>query len=82
MPWFPLPSVPTLTLATPDALSGAVNAPPPAPSTVNVTVPVGVPEPGVTAATVALNETGCPNTDGSGTDVTTVLVCFCVGVTV
>ena len=40
----------------------------PVPNTVapflNVTVPVGVPLPGATAATVAVNVTDWPNTDG------------------
>ena len=30
----------------------------------NVTVPVGVPTPGDTALTVAVNTTDCPNTEG------------------
>ncbi|GAA5610956.1 hypothetical protein Spla01_02103 [Streptomyces platensis] len=39
-----------------------------------VTVPVGVPEPGGTGATVAVKVTVCPDTDGSGDDVTVVVV--------
>ncbi|NXY99905.1 hypothetical protein HYE82_37200, partial [Streptomyces sp. BR123] len=39
-----------------------------------VTVPVGLPAPGATGATVAVNTTGSPTTDGSGEDVTCVLV--------
>jgi hypothetical protein len=46
------------------------------PSTVapflNVTVPVGVPFPGATAATVAVNVTDWPNTDGLCEEITTV----------
>jgi hypothetical protein len=37
-----------------------------------VTVPVGVPEPGATALTVAVNVTLCPKTDGLTDDVTVV----------
>ncbi|MFE7546367.1 hypothetical protein [Streptomyces platensis] len=39
-----------------------------------MTVPVGVPAPGATGATVAVNVTDWPTTDGSGDDVTTVVV--------
>ena len=39
-----------------------------------VTVPVGVPAPGATGATVAVNVTGWPNADGSGDEVTVVVV--------
>jgi hypothetical protein len=38
----------------------------------NVTVPVGVPEPGATALTVAVNVTDWPNTDALTDDVTVV----------
>src|SRR5205085_3126341 len=41
---------------------------------VNTTVPVGVPAPGATAETVAVNVTGRPKTDGDGLAVTTVAV--------
>ncbi|GAO05924.1 hypothetical protein TPA0598_01_02940 [Streptomyces lydicamycinicus] len=40
----------------------------------NVTVPVGVPAPGATGETVAVNVTGAPTTDGSGDEVTVVVV--------
>ncbi|MEE4417851.1 MULTISPECIES: hypothetical protein [Streptomyces] len=39
-----------------------------------VTVPVGVPAPGATGATVAVMDTVCPNVDGSGDEVTVVVV--------
>ncbi|MFK4146376.1 hypothetical protein, partial [Streptomyces sp. NPDC004065] len=39
-----------------------------------VTVPDGVPAPGATGATVTLNVTCSPATDGSGDDVTDVVV--------
>ena len=41
---------------------------------VKVTVPVGVPVAGATAATVAVNVTACPNTEGLGAEVTVVLL--------
>ena len=40
----------------------------------NVTVPVGVPAPGATALTVAVNDTTCPAADGFGADVSVVVV--------
>jgi hypothetical protein len=39
-----------------------------------VTVPVGVPEPGATALTAAVNVTDWPNTEGLAEDTTAVLV--------
>ncbi|MGW3275432.1 hypothetical protein ACWDFH_28785 [Streptomyces kronopolitis] len=39
-----------------------------------VTVPVGVPAPGATGATVAVNVTDSPTTDGSGDELTVVVV--------
>jgi len=48
----------------------------PVPNTVapflNVTIPVGVPLPGATAATVAVNVTDWPNTDGLCEEITVV----------
>jgi len=43
------------------------------PASLNVTVPLGVPAPGNTALTVAVNVTDCPDTDGF-TDEATVVV--------
>ena len=40
----------------------------------NVTVPVGVPEPGAVALTVAVKVTDCPKTDGLTDEVTVVEV--------
>ncbi len=40
----------------------------------NVTDPVGVPDPGALAATVAMNVADCPNTDGFGLALTVVVV--------
>src|SRR5690349_23599285 len=42
------------------------------PPSANVTVPVGVPLPGATADTVAVNVTGWPKTEGLAEDVTVV----------
>ncbi|GAO05929.1 hypothetical protein TPA0598_01_02990 [Streptomyces lydicamycinicus] len=39
-----------------------------------VTVPVGVPAPGATGATIAVKVTVSPKTDGSGAEVTVVVV--------
>ena len=41
---------------------------------VKVTVPVGVPAPGATAATVAVKVTTCPKTEGLAVELTVVLV--------
>lgn len=64
-------SVEVTYVATPalnvDVLTGA-------PSILNVTVPDGLPAPGVTAVTVAVNVTDCPNTDGFGAEVRLVVV--------
>jgi hypothetical protein len=38
------------------------------------TVPLGVPAPGETAATVAVNVLACPKTDGSGLEVSVAVV--------
>ena len=45
-----------------------------APSSLNCTVPLGVPDPGAVALIVAVNVTGCPNTDGLKDELTTVVV--------
>ncbi|MFB8777544.1 hypothetical protein [Streptomyces broussonetiae] len=39
-----------------------------------MTVPVGTPAPGATGATVTVKPTGCPTADGSGEEVTVVVV--------
>src|SRR6185369_10092559 len=44
------------------------------PSILNCTVPLGVPDPGTLALTVAVNVTGWPNTDGLADELTTVVV--------
>ena len=40
----------------------------------NVTVPVGTPEPGAFAETVAVNVTPCPDTEGLAEEVRAVVV--------
>jgi len=42
----------------------------------NVTVPVGVPEPGAVTLTAAVNVTDCPKSVGFALEVTTVVVVF------
>src|SRR3989442_7975354 len=44
------------------------------PPSLKVTFPVGVPEPGLFAVTVAVNFTDCPNTDGFNEELTDVVV--------
>ena len=44
------------------------------PLVLNCTVPVGVPAPGATAVTVAVNVTAWPNTEGLAEEVTAVVV--------
>src|SRR5947199_387231 len=48
----------------------------------NVTVPVGVPAPGATAATVAVKVTAWPDADGLADEVTVVVLFALVGVSV
>ncbi len=43
----------------------------------NVTVPVGMPEPGALAVTVAVNVTDWPNTDGLTEEETELVVADC-----
>ncbi len=43
----------------------------------NVTTPVGVPLPGVAAATVAVSVTDWPNTDGLAEELTTTVLPAC-----
>ncbi|GAA5610958.1 hypothetical protein Spla01_02105 [Streptomyces platensis] len=60
-----------LTLAVPPERVPVSVGPP---MTTKVTVPVGVPAPGATGATVAVKVTGWPTADGSGAEVTVVVV--------
>jgi len=69
------PTVSVLVLpdaATPD--TSVTGEPKLLPSIVNCTVPLGVPVPGATAATVAVKLTACPYTDGFRLDTTVVLL--------
>jgi hypothetical protein len=71
MAWLPSARALVLKLALPplNATSPRVLAP-----SLNVTVPVGVPEPGAAALTVAVNVTVCPKTDGLAEETTVVLL--------
>src|SRR5688572_19009782 len=72
--WLPTASADVVHVATPAARATlAQPATEPAPSR-KLTVPVGVPAPGATAATVAVNVTLSPNTDGFCDDVRAVVV--------
>ena len=57
-------AVPSLRVAEPSAVEPSEN----------VTVPVGVPLPGATAVTVAVNVTDCVKTEGFTDDVTTTVL--------
>jgi hypothetical protein len=57
-------------------------APMETPLSVNVTVPVAVPPPGLTALTVAVKVTDWPNTDGLADERTLVMLSDCVTVCV
>src|SRR2546422_425197 len=59
-------------VATPP--TNATGAPKSAPSILNCTGPVGVPAPGATALTVAVNVTGWPNNDGFTDEFTAAVV--------
>jgi hypothetical protein len=65
--WSATLRVPTgaLVALPPDSVTGDPTL---LPSTANCTVSVGVPDPGDAAVTVAVNETGWPNTDGFALD--------------
>src|SRR5207247_3581011 len=49
------------------------------PPSLKVTFPVGVPEPGLFAVTVAVNFTDCPNTDGFNEELTDVVEQYFTG---
>ncbi|GAA5610954.1 hypothetical protein Spla01_02101 [Streptomyces platensis] len=67
----PAPSALVVTLAVPPERVPVKVGPP---LMTKVTVPVGVPAPGATGATVAVKVTDCPTTDGSGDEMTVVVV--------
>ena len=67
--WFPTASVEVVKVALPPA---RVPAPMLAPPSRNVTVPVGVPDPGKAALTVAVNVTAWPDVEGFSDEVTVV----------
>jgi hypothetical protein len=68
----PAASVLVVNVAWPEAFS--VPVPRVLGPSLKVTVPVGVPAPALFAVTVAVNVTGCPNTDGWSEEVRPVLV--------
>src|SRR5918994_998494 len=70
MLWLPAPKLLVVTVATPPE-SVPVRVPPPLPLMTKVTVPVGVPDPDVT---LAVRVTVCPKVEGSGEEVTVVVV--------
>ena len=70
--WEPTASVLVVNMAWP-ALS-RVPVPRMVEPSLKVTVPVGVPAPGLFAVTVAVNVTACPDSDGLAEELTTVVV--------
>src|SRR5438874_1051913 len=70
--WEPTASVLVTNVAWPEPFS--VPVPRVLEPSLKVTVPVGVPAPGLFAATVAVKVTGCPNTDGWTEEVSPVVV--------
>ena len=68
----PTASVLVVNIAWPELFS--VPVPRVLEPSLKVTVPVGVPAPGLFAATVAVKVTGCPNTDGWTEEVSPVVV--------
>src|SRR6516164_6764232 len=73
MTWLPAASEEVAKVALPEfnVVVPSVVAP-----SKKVTVPVGVPDPGATALTVAVNVTDCPRADGFTDDITTVALLF------
>lgn len=67
--WFPTASVDVPHVALPPDRAAAAHKTVPL-VVVNVTLPVGVPDPGAVAATFAVNVTPCPASDGLFDDIT------------
>ena len=72
MEWPPTDNADVLNVATPEPFS--VPVPSVVEPSMNVTVPVGVPEPGALAVTVDVNVTDWPKTEGLADDDTELLV--------
>jgi len=72
MVWLPTERAEVLNVAFP--LICRVPLPSVVDPSLNVTVPVGVPEPGAVAVTVAVSVTDCPKTDGLTDEMTAVEV--------
>ena len=70
--WLPIVSVDVVNVAVPEP--SKVPDPSAVEPSMNVTVPVGIPEPGMLAVTVAVNVTDCPNTEGLAEEATAELV--------
>jgi hypothetical protein len=70
--WLPIVSADVVKLATPEPSS--IPAPSGVEPSMNITVPVGIPEPGALEVTVAVNVTDCPNTEGLAEEATSELV--------
>ena len=66
--WLPIVKADVLNVATPEPFN--VPVPRVVEPSRNVTVPVGVPEPGALAVIVAVNVTDSPNTEGLADDTT------------
>ena len=72
MEWPPTDNAEVLSVVWPEPFS--VPVPRVVEPSMNVTVPVGTPEPGALAATVAVNVTDWPKTEGLADDDTELLV--------
>src|SRR4030088_574961 len=74
MLWLPTPAYVTAHVAVPATMAWLTQPPMLTPPSWKVTVPVGVPEPGGLAVTVAVKVTLCPETDGLTEELSAVVV--------
>src|ERR1700716_1445604 len=74
MLWLPTPAYVTAHVAVPATMTWLTQPPMLTPASWKVTVPVGTPEPGAFAETVAVNVTPWPETDGLADELSTVVV--------
>ena len=70
--WLPTASADVVKLATPEPSS--IPAPSGVEPSMNIMVPVGIPEPGALEVTVAVNFTDWPNTEGLAEEATSEVV--------
>ena len=70
--WLPIASTEVVNVAIPEP--SKVPVPSVVNPSMNVTVPVGIPEPGASEMTVAVNVTDWPNTDGLAEEATDEVV--------